>query len=133
MDRPLQTFRIVPFVGIETPTGDDDETGDSSQNEKCKNAVQDWRGGVILITHNTNNHQSNHDNPRRPNLAFLGQALIAPSLVELGILPIAAHMFVMYLGMMSFLTPPVAIAAYFAASMADAPPMATGWTCMRFG
>ena len=60
-------------------------------------------------------------------------ALIAPSLVELGILPIAAHMFVMYLGMMSFLTPPVAIAAYFAASMADAPPMATGWTCMRFG
>jgi len=60
-------------------------------------------------------------------------ALVAPSLVELGILPIAAHMFVMYLGMMSFLTPPVAIAAYFAASMADAPPMATGWTCMRFG
>ncbi len=60
-------------------------------------------------------------------------ALIAPSLVELGIMPIAAHMFVMYLGMMSFLTPPVAIAAFFAASMADAPPMATGWTCMRFG
>jgi len=59
--------------------------------------------------------------------------LVAPSLVELGVLPIAAHMFVMYLGMMSFLTPPVAIAAFFAASMADAPPMATGWTSMRFG
>lgn len=59
--------------------------------------------------------------------------LVAPSLVDLGIMPIAAHMFVMYLGMMSFLTPPVAIAAYFAASMADAPPMATGWTSMRFG
>ena len=59
--------------------------------------------------------------------------LVAPSLVELGILPIAAHMFVMYLGMMSFLTPPVAIAAFFAASMAGAPPMATGWTSMRFG
>jgi TRAP-type uncharacterized transport system fused permease subunit len=59
--------------------------------------------------------------------------LVAPSLVELGVLPIAAHMFVMYLGMMSFLTPPVAIAAFFAASMAEAPPMATGWTSMRFG
>ena len=59
--------------------------------------------------------------------------LVAPSLVDLGIMPIAAHMFVMYLGMMSFLTPPVAIAAFFAASMADAPPMATGWTSMRFG
>lgn len=59
--------------------------------------------------------------------------LVAPSLVDLGIQPIAAHMFVMYLGMMSFLTPPVAIAAFFAASMADAPPMATGWTSMRFG
>jgi TRAP transporter 4TM/12TM fusion protein len=60
-------------------------------------------------------------------------ALIAPSLVELGVLPIAAHMFVMYLGMMSFLTPPVAIAAFFAAAMADAPPMATSWESMRFG
>jgi TRAP transporter 4TM/12TM fusion protein len=59
--------------------------------------------------------------------------LVAPSLVELGVLPIAAHMFVMYLGMMSFLTPPVAIASFFAASMADAPPMATGWASMRFG
>lgn len=60
-------------------------------------------------------------------------ALIAPSLVELGVLPIAAHMFVMYLGMMSFLTPPVAIASFFAASMAGASPMATSWASMRFG
>jgi TRAP-type uncharacterized transport system fused permease subunit len=69
-----------------------------------------------------------------PTLAvyILLAALIAPSLVELGISPLAAHMFVMYLGMMSSLTPPVAIAAFFAASMAGAPPMATGWTAMRF-
>ncbi len=60
-------------------------------------------------------------------------ALIAPSMVELGVLPIAAHMFVMYLGMMSFLTPPVAIASFFAASMAGASPMATSWESMRFG
>ncbi len=59
--------------------------------------------------------------------------LIAPSLVEVGIDPLAAHMFILYLGMMSLITPPVAVAAFFAASIARAPPMATGWTCMRFG
>lgn len=59
--------------------------------------------------------------------------LLAPSLVEVGIDPLAAHMFILYLGMMSLITPPVAIAAFFAASIAKAPPMATGWTSMRFG
>jgi len=59
--------------------------------------------------------------------------LIAPSLVEVGVEPIAAHMFILYLGMMSLITPPVAVAAYFAASIAQAPAMATGWTSMRFG
>ncbi len=70
-----------------------------------------------------------------PTLAVyvLLAAVIAPSLVEVGISPLAAHMFILYLGMMSFLTPPVAIAAFFAANLAKAPPMATGWTCMRFG
>lgn len=59
--------------------------------------------------------------------------LIAPSLVEVGINPLAAHMFIFYLGMMSLITPPVAVAAFFAASIARAPPMLTGWTCMQFG
>ncbi len=59
--------------------------------------------------------------------------IIAPSLVEVGVTPLAAHMFIFYLGMMSLITPPVAVAAFFAASIAKAPPMATGWTCMRFG
>ena len=70
-----------------------------------------------------------------PTLAVyvLLAAVIAPSLVEVGISPLAAHMFILYLGMMSFLTPPVAIAAFFAANLANAPFMATGWTSMRFG
>lgn len=59
--------------------------------------------------------------------------LVAPSLVELGFPPLAAHMFILYLGMMSFVTPPVAIAAFFAASLAGAEPMRTGFTAMRFG
>jgi TRAP transporter 4TM/12TM fusion protein len=59
--------------------------------------------------------------------------LVAPSLKDVGVLPIAGHMFILYLGMMSLITPPVAVAAFFAASLAKAPPMATGWYSMRFG
>lgn len=59
--------------------------------------------------------------------------LIAPSLVEAGITPLAAHMFILYLGMMSMITPPVAIAAFFAASLAGSEPMRTGFVAMRFG
>jgi TRAP transporter 4TM/12TM fusion protein len=58
--------------------------------------------------------------------------LIVPALVEVGVSPIAAHMFILYLGMMSFVTPPVAIAAFFAANLAKADPMRTGWAAMRF-
>ena len=47
--------------------------------------------------------------------------------------PIAAHLFIFYLGMMSMVTPPVGIGAFFAASIAKAPPMATAFESMRFG
>jgi len=58
--------------------------------------------------------------------------LIAPALVEVGVQPLAAHLFILYLGMMSFVTPPVAIAAFFAANLARAEPMKTGLFAMRF-
>ncbi len=58
---------------------------------------------------------------------------VAPSLVQVGVQPLAAHMFIFYLGMMSMVTPPVAIAAFFAANLAGSPPMLTGYTAMRFG
>ena len=58
---------------------------------------------------------------------------VAPSLVEVGIKPLAAHMFIFYLGMMSMVTPPVAIAAFFAANLAGSAPMRTGYTAMRLG
>ncbi len=60
-------------------------------------------------------------------------ALVAPSLVEVGVQPIAAHMYVMYFGMMSMITPPIAIAAFAAASLANADPMRTGFAAVRFG
>jgi TRAP transporter 4TM/12TM fusion protein len=60
-------------------------------------------------------------------------ALVAPSLIEVGIQPIAAHLFVLYFGMMSMITPPVAIAAFAAASMTRADPMKTGFEAVRLG
>ena len=60
-------------------------------------------------------------------------SLVAPAMVEAGVLPVAAHLFVLYFGMMSFVTPPVAVAAFAAASLAKADPFRTGFTAMRFG
>jgi len=60
-------------------------------------------------------------------------ALVAPALIQVGIQPIAAHLYVLYFGMMSMITPPIAMAAFAAASIAKAPAMATGWAAMRFG
>ena len=60
-------------------------------------------------------------------------ALVAPALVQLGIEQIAAHLYVLYFGMMSMITPPIALAAFSAAAIARAPAMATGWAAMRFG
>jgi TRAP-type uncharacterized transport system fused permease subunit len=60
-------------------------------------------------------------------------ALVAPSMVKIGVSPMASHMFVLYFGMMSMITPPVALAAFAAASLAGTDPMRTGWTAVRFG
>ena len=59
--------------------------------------------------------------------------LVAPSLIESGVEPIAAHLFIFYLGMMSMVTPPIGIGAFFAASIAKASPMATALEAMRYG
>jgi TRAP transporter 4TM/12TM fusion protein len=60
-------------------------------------------------------------------------ALVAPSLIQLGINPMAAHLFILYFGMMSMITPPVAVAAYAGAALAKADPMRTGYAAVRFG
>jgi TRAP transporter 4TM/12TM fusion protein len=59
--------------------------------------------------------------------------LIAPALVKMGIAPMAAHMFVLYFGIMSMVTPPVALAAFAAANIGGADPNRTGWTAARIG
>jgi TRAP transporter 4TM/12TM fusion protein len=59
--------------------------------------------------------------------------IAAPPLIKLGINPLAAHMYVFYFGIVSLITPPVAIAAFVAANLAGANPMATAVTSVRLG
>ena len=61
--------------------------------------------------------------------------LIAPALTtpEVGVPPIAAHMFLLYFGIMSMVTPPVALSAFAAANIAGADVDKTGWTATRIG
>ena len=59
--------------------------------------------------------------------------LLAPSLIEVGLDPLAVHMFVMYWGMVSYITPPVALAAVAASSLARAPMIPTGLEAMKIG
>ena len=57
--------------------------------------------------------------------------LIVPALQQMGVAKIAAHFFVFYFGIMANVTPPVAVAAYTAAGIADADAMRTGLIAWR--
>ena len=57
--------------------------------------------------------------------------MVAPALVQLGLLPLAAHLFVFYFGMLSMITPPVCLAAYAAAAIARSDFWRTGYEAMR--
>jgi TRAP transporter 4TM/12TM fusion protein len=59
--------------------------------------------------------------------------LVAPALIEMKIEPMAAHLFILYFGCLSMITPPVAIGAFAAANLAGADPMKTGFEAVRFG
>ena len=59
--------------------------------------------------------------------------LAAPPLVQLGIGALEAHLFVFYFGLLSMITPPIALAAFAAASIAGAGSMRTAVEAVRFG
>ena len=63
---------------------------------------------------------------------LLMATLVGPVLSELGLVPLAAHLFIFYFGMMAMVTPPVALAAYTAAAIAGAGIMQTGVAAFRF-
>lgn len=64
--------------------------------------------------------------------AYIIVAVIAaPSLIELGVAPLVAHMFVFVFAMLSAITPPVAVAGYAGANIAGADAMKTSFTAWR--
>ncbi|MDD2458033.1 MAG: TRAP transporter permease [Eubacteriales bacterium] len=60
-------------------------------------------------------------------------SVLAPPMIEMGIAPIAAHLFIFIFSCIGAITPPVAITAYTAAAIGDADPNQTGWTAFRLG
>jgi TRAP transporter 4TM/12TM fusion protein len=60
-------------------------------------------------------------------------AVVAPSLIKLGIPALPAHLFIFYFSCISAITPPVAVAAYVAAGIARANPVKVGFTACRLG
>lgn len=66
--------------------------------------------------------------------AYIVLAVLAtPPLINLGVNKVAAHMFVLYFGIISGLTPPVAITAYTAAGIADSNPNKTALLSTKIG
>jgi TRAP transporter 4TM/12TM fusion protein len=59
--------------------------------------------------------------------------ILVPVLTKLGAVPIAAHIFIFIFSCVGAITPPVAIAAYCAAALAESDPNKTGWLAFRFG
>ena len=59
-------------------------------------------------------------------------ATVAPSLVDLGVPQLSAHLFIFYFGMLCMVTPPVSFASYAGAAIAKADPMKTGWSAWTF-
>lgn len=63
---------------------------------------------------------------------ILGAMLLAPALVDAGTPLLAAHLFVLYFAVLSAMTPPVAVAAFAAASISGGSPYRIGLTAIRF-
>lgn len=62
---------------------------------------------------------------------MIGAILFVPALIGFGVTPLAAHLFVFYYSVLSMITPPVALAAYAAAGLANESVSKVGWTAFR--
>lgn len=64
---------------------------------------------------------------------ILSVVLGGRALIELGVIPIAAHLFCFYFAIIACITPPVALCAYAGASIAKSDPIKTGWEAFKLG
>jgi TRAP transporter 4TM/12TM fusion protein len=63
----------------------------------------------------------------------IGAAVLAPGLGKIGVDTLVAHFFIFYFAVLSSITPPVALASFAAAGMAQADPWKTSWTALKMG
>ncbi|MBT6140347.1 MAG: TRAP transporter fused permease subunit [Rhodospirillaceae bacterium] len=59
--------------------------------------------------------------------------VLAPSLISAGLDPMGVHLFILYWGMLSYITPPVALGAFAASTLSGSKPMAAGFAAMKLG
>ena len=57
--------------------------------------------------------------------------MITPAMISLGVVPLAAHLFILYYTVVGLITPPVCVATYAASSIAQSQPFKTGFTAMQ--
>jgi TRAP-type uncharacterized transport system fused permease subunit len=63
----------------------------------------------------------------------IAAAVLAPGLAKIGVPTLVAHMFVFYFAVLSAITPPVALASFAAAGLAQADPWKTSWIALKMG
>jgi TRAP transporter 4TM/12TM fusion protein len=63
----------------------------------------------------------------------IAAAVVAPGLTKIGVPTLVAHMFIFYFAVISAITPPVALASFAAAGMAQADPWKTSWVALKMG
>lgn len=63
----------------------------------------------------------------------IAAAVVAPGLIRMGVMPLVAHMFIFYFAILSAITPPVALASFAAASMAQADMWRTSVIAVKLG
>ena len=63
----------------------------------------------------------------------IAAAVVAPGLTQMGVEKLVAHMFIFYFAVLSAITPPVAVASFAAAGMAQADPWRTSWIAVKLG
>src|SRR5699024_12331495 len=59
--------------------------------------------------------------------------MVAPALIDVGFDPLAAHLFIFYFGILSNITPPVALAAFVTSGLAETKPFPTSLTALKLG
>lgn len=102
---------------------------------KFASAIVSWSGGYLFIALILVMIVSIILGMGLPTTAayIIAASIAVPPLIEMGVSPMAANLFVLYFACISAITPPVAVAAYTGAAIANADPIKTGFTAARLG